>query len=278
MLKRIITSIFALAILIPVLIFSHTWIFEVSIAIVSILCLFELFKCMKVHKNFALTTPVYIFSLFFAISPLWLGRDHFLAMIAFMCTAAYLIYMFALVIWSGGKLALGKACEVFIMALYIIVSLNMICYIRHFTENGKFIYLLIFIGAWITDIFAYFTGVFFGKHKLIESISPKKTVEGSIGGTVFCSLGFVVMGIVANYFGCNANFVFLAISGIFISVIAQIGDLIMSAIKRHYGIKDFGKIFPGHGGMLDRFDSIIAVSLGVSVICMVSYVTGIPIM
>ena len=95
---------------------------------------------------------------------------------------------------------------------------------------------------------------------MIESISPKKTIEGSIGGTLFCSAGFVVMGIVANYFGRNANFVFLAISGIFMAIIAQIGDLVMSALKRHYGIKDFGKIFPGHGGMLDRFDSIIAVS------------------
>ena len=75
----------------------------------------------------------------------------------------------------------------------------------------------------------------------------------------------------------DANIVFLAISGVILSVIAQIGDLIMSVIKRHYGIKDYGKIFPGHGGMLDRFDSILAVSLGLGVVCMFVTLTGIKL-
>ena len=154
----------------------------------------------------------------------------------------------------------------------------MVVYIRDFGANGKYLYLLIFIGAWVTDIFAYFTGVFFGKHKLIESVSPKKTIEGSIGGTLFCALGFVVMGIVANSFGCNANFVFLAIGGVIISVISQIGDLIMSVIKRHYGVKDYGRLFPGHGGMLDRLDSILAVSFALSALCMFSELVNIPLM
>ena len=155
----------------------------------------------------------------------------------------------------------------------------MIVYIRDFGETGKYIYFLIFIGAWITDIFAYFVGVFFGKHKLIEDVSPKKTIEGSIGGIVFCALGYLTMGLIVDkFFGCNANYLFLAVSGVIMSVISQIGDLIMSVIKRHYGIKDFGKLFPGHGGMLDRIDSILAVSLAVSLMCMFSYVTGIHLM
>jgi phosphatidate cytidylyltransferase len=155
----------------------------------------------------------------------------------------------------------------------------MILYIRDFNDDGQFIYLLIFIGAWITDIFAYFTGFFFGKHKLIEDVSPKKTIEGSIGGIAFCALSFVAFGIIADiFFDKDANLVFLAISGVFISIIAQIGDLIMSVIKRQYGIKDYGKIFPGHGGMLDRFDSILSVTLGVAAMCMVSYIFGISMM
>ena len=154
--------------------------------------------------------------------------------------------------------------------------MNMIVYVRDFGDNGKYIYLLIFMGAWVTDIFAYFTGVFFGKHKLIEDVSPKKTIEGSIGGIVFCAISYVVLGLITDaFFGCQANLIFLAISGIIMAVIAQVGDLIMSVIKRHYGIKDYGKIFPGHGGMLDRFDSILAVTLGVSLMCMFSYITGI---
>ena len=128
------------------------------------------------------------------------------------------------------------------------------------TENN--IYLLVFIGAWITDIFAYFTGVLFGKHKLCETISPKKTIEGSVGGILFCALAFVLFTVFAldtevTLWKCAV----LAGAGVIISIVSQIGDLSMSLIKRHYGIKDFGKIFPGHGGMLDRFDSIIAVAL-----------------
>jgi len=127
----------------------------------------------------------------------------------------------------------------------------------------------VFIGAWVTDTFAYFTGMLLGKHKLIPDVSPKKTVEGSIGGTLFCAVAFVVFGVITNtWFGTDANFLLLAIGGVFIAVIAQIGDLIMSVIKRHYGIKDYGKIFPGHGGMLDRFDSVLIVSLGLAVMCM----------
>jgi phosphatidate cytidylyltransferase len=124
----------------------------------------------------------------------------------------------------------------------------------------------------MSDSFAYFTGRIFGKHKLIPSVSPKKTVEGAIGGVVFGVLTAVVFGFVVSTFFdpdgvITANYLVLAISGMFLSVVSQIGDLIMSVIKRHYNIKDYGKFFPGHGGILDRFDSIIAVSLVMAVIC-----------
>ena len=133
--------------------------------------------------------------------------------------------------------------------------------IQFIKEMAEYTYLLVFVGAWITDIFAYFVGRMFGKHKLCEAISPKKTIEGSIGGTIFCSVAFLIFGIIMlNGAGGVKEYVTLSIVGVIISFVSQIGDLSMSLIKRHYGIKDFGKIFPGHGGMLDRFDSILAVS------------------
>lgn len=279
MLKRIITSIFALAVLIPVLFLSGTWVFPIALAIVSVMCLFEMLRCMGVHKNIALTLPLYAFALAFPILQKLFVNDMYVAIIAFMAGVAYIIYAFALVVWSHGKLTYNNATSVCLTCFYILIALNMIQYIRDFGESGQFIYLLIFIGAWVTDVFAYFTGVFFGKHKLIEDVSPKKTIEGSIGGTVFCALAFVLMGIIVReFFARDVNLVFLAVSGVIMAVIAQIGDLILSVIKRHYGIKDFGKIFPGHGGMLDRFDSIMAVTLGVALMCMFSYITGIPLM
>lgn len=276
MLKRIITAICAVIILLPILWFSDTLVFSAAVAIATLICIFEMSRCMGLHKNIALTLPIYVAAAAFPFLQRIMEYSY-VVMIAFMAASLYVVYIFALVVWSHGKLTYKDACSSCLTSFYIIVALNMVIYIRDFGEIGKYLYFLIFIGAWITDIFAYFTGVFFGKHKLIEDVSPKKTIEGSIGGIVFCSLGYVVMGIIANFFGCNANFVFLAIGGIIMSIISQIGDLIMSVIKRHYGIKDYGKLFPGHGGMLDRIDSILAVSIALAALCMFSYVTNIPL-
>ncbi len=278
MLKRIITSIVAVLIFIPILWFSHTPVFTAAIAIVSVTSLYEMFKCMGVHKKYALTVPMYISAVAFPTLQRMIDNEAYVVTIAFVAAGIYIVYLFALVIWSHGSFTYNNAGSVFLTSLYILISLNMVIYIRDFGESGKYLYLLIFIGAWITDIFAYFTGFFFGKHKLIEDVSPKKTIEGSIGGTLFCAIAFALFGVAIDiFFEGNANIIFLAISGIIIAIIAQIGDLIMSVIKRQYNIKDYGKIFPGHGGMLDRFDSVLAVSLGVALVCMFSYMTGIQL-
>ena len=278
MLKRIITAICAVAVLLPILWFSNTVVFTAAIAIATLLCLFEMFKCMGLHKNIAISLPVYLAAVVFPFMQRIFAEPMHVAVIAFMAACAYIVYVFALIVWSHGKLTYKDAMSSCLTSMYILLAMNMIVYVRDFGETGKYIYFLIFIGAWITDTFAYFVGVFFGKHKLIEDVSPKKTIEGSIGGIVFCVLAFLAFGIIVDkLFGCNANYIFLAISAVIMSVISQIGDLIMSVIKRHYGIKDFGKIFPGHGGMLDRIDSILAVSIAVSLMCMFSYITGIPL-
>lgn len=125
-------------------------------------------------------------------------------------------------------------------------------------ENGLVLILIPFVGAWMTDTGAYFTGFFLGKHKLAPRISPKKTVEGAIGGVVICILSMLLYGWICNtYFGADFNLVFLALTGLVLSVLSQMGDLSLSIIKREYNIKDYGVIFPGHGGILDRFDSVL---------------------
>ena len=278
MLKRIITSVVAICVLVPVLIFSGTVVFPIALSIVTLISLYEIFRCMGVEKKLHVTVPLYIYGV---IAPFLMRynpmRDPMaFALISFMVGALYLVYLFSLIVWSHGKLKFSDMISVFTMAVYIIGAMSSILYVRDYGEGGRFLYLLIFIGAWITDIFAYFTGYLFGKHKLIEDVSPKKTVEGSIGGILFCALAFVGYGlIVKHFFAADANLVFLGISGVILSVISQIGDLIMSVIKRQYNIKDYGRIFPGHGGMLDRFDSILAVSLGLGVVCMFVTITGI---
>jgi len=278
MLKRIITSLVALCVLLPVLFFADTIVLCIAVAIATIIELFELLRCMGLHKKLQIAIPVYLFACTSPFLVRYMENMHAFALIAFIIGALYLLYLFTNVILSHGKFPFDNVLAMMVLAVYIIAAMSSIVYIHDFGEMGKYIYLLIFIGAWITDIFAYFTGMLLGKHKLIPDVSPKKTVEGSIGGIVFCSLCFVLFGIVIDaFFDGNANLIFLALSGVIVSVISQVGDLIMSVIKRHYGIKDYGKLFPGHGGMLDRFDSILAVSLGLCAICMFMSLTGIQI-
>ena len=277
MVKRIITSIVAICVLVPVLIFSGTPVLPIAVGLATAIGIFEMLKCLGMHKKYVLAVPLYAVALgmpsFIRYSDINVGAA------CFIIAVAYLIVMFAAIVWSHGKLKFADGMATFIVCAYIIAAMNSIIYVRDFSDYGKYLYLLIFLGAWITDTFAYFTGMLFGKHKLIEDVSPKKTIEGSIGGIFFCVVSFVVFGIIMDvFFDRSANILFLAISAVAVSVVSQIGDLIMSVIKRHYGIKDYGKLFPGHGGMLDRFDSILAVALVMSAICMIAGIMNIQLL
>ncbi len=124
-------------------------------------------------------------------------------------------------------------------------------------KHGALLLLMPCVCAWLCDTFAYFTGLLIGHHKLAPELSPKKTVEGSIGGLVGAVVGMLIYGLILKKAGLGPNFPLLAVSGLLGGVLAQIGDLSMSMIKRERNIKDFGSVFPGHGGVMDRFDSIL---------------------
>ncbi len=258
MLKRIITAIVAVIILLPILWYSDTYIFPAAIAIVTCISLYEMFSCLGFKTKFAVTLPSYLIG---AATPFLIKLSgNINTIIAPLCAIMilYILYLMMIAVVFHSKYSIKDISVCYITAVYIICGFSSIQFLR---EMSNSVYLLIFVGAWITDIFAYFTGVFFGKHKLCEAVSPKKTIEGSIGGSLFCALAFVLFGfIILNKNAELWKYAILFALGLIISVVSQIGDLSMSLIKRLYGIKDFGKIFPGHGGMLDRFDSIIAVS------------------
>jgi phosphatidate cytidylyltransferase len=135
--------------------------------------------------------------------------------------------------------------------LSAIVSLKLL-------DNGRFYVLIPFIIAFVTDGGAFFTGVFFGKHHPFPLVSPKKTTEGCVGGIMTCVAAVVVFGVVLHYTAsCKVDFFAMAAYGLVGGIITELGDLAFSLIKREYGIKDYGSLLPGHGGMLDRFDSMI---------------------
>lgn len=120
-------------------------------------------------------------------------------------------------------------------------------------QDGVYYLSLLFFCNWASDTFAYFVGMNFGKHRLAPQVSPKKSVEGSIGGVV----GAVLVALAFKQLIPQADLSLLAMLGFLISLVGQLGDLVESALKRQAGIKDSGNLIPGHGGVLDRFDSVL---------------------
>ena len=265
--QRIITAIALFIIAIPVCIFSGTIVFPIVWALLGVVGVYELLSCMGTKKNAFISVPLYIA----AIAAPFLVRYHGDIFGSFpidrtiiLTLLLYALYLLGVWVFSYQKdqsVDMNKMLASALVSLYIIGACASVVMIRD-TWGGEYYWYFIFFGAWVTDTFAYFTGMLFGKHKLIEAVSPKKTVEGAIGGTVFCVVFFVVFGVLLNHFTpYDIDLVVVTIAGLLSAVVSMIGDLSMSVIKRTYGIKDYGKIFPGHGGVLDRFDSILAVAI-----------------
>ena len=276
MLKRIITSLVAVCVLIPVLIFSDTWVFPIGVALCAAIGIFEMLGCIGVRKNLFLTIPLCLVAVFMPLYARYvaLGNSgsYELLKLGAGITFVMALYIRGVAVFANKSVNITDAGLLLGISFYIIAAFTSLVYLHDYIPYGNYIYLLTFICAWVTDIFAYFTGMLLGKHKLIPAVSPKKTVEGAIGGLVFCVISTVLFGFVIEKFFnthgiTSANYLVLIVAGVFASVVSQTGDLIMSVIKRHYGIKDYGKIFPGHGGVLDRFDSVLAVSMILAVIC-----------
>lgn len=122
---------------------------------------------------------------------------------------------------------------------------------------GAFLVWLIFIGSWLSDTAAYYSGRMFGKHKLCPEVSPKKTVEGSLGGLIGATLFSGIYGIIISRYTGIMPVIHYFLIGALCGIFGQFGDLVASSVKRYVGIKDYSNLIPGHGGILDRFDSII---------------------
>ena len=260
MLVRIITSIVGVAVLIPIMWFSDTYVFPAVLAIFGIIALYEVFSCIKLKGKPFITVPAYLLGAAIPFACKYFGEFDKVA--SSVCAGIFL-YIAYLVVCS---VVFHKSCDVntlsmcFLFAIYIIGGFSSIQLLRNLND-GILAVMAVILAAWVTDIFAYFTGKFLGKHKLCEEISPKKTVEGSIGGTLGCIVVFVAYSFIVLPKGASVGaHLFIVAIGFVMSVVSQFGDLAMSVIKRKYGVKDFGNIFPGHGGILDRFDSILAVS------------------
>lgn len=165
-------------------------------------------------------------------------------------------------IFSFPKFHINQVAKAIFGMLYVGLMLSFI-YCTRALPNGIYMVWMVFIPAWVCDTCAYFTGMLFGKHKLSPKLSPKKSIEGSIGGILGASIAGGLLGWL--YVAMNDDlsirniFIFAAIAFVG-SIVSQCGDLAASAVKRNYDVKDYGKLIPGHGGILDRFDSVLFTS------------------
>ena len=169
----------------------------------------------------------------------------------------YVVLLFAEAIAAHKRISLEKLGGAFFLSIVIPFFLSSFLRIR-LMDQWRALVILPLVIAFISDAFALFAGMAFGRHKLAPELSPKKTVEGAVGGFLGAVVCTVLYGVALSLgFHMEVNYLLLALYGALGSVVSQLGDLSFSYIKREYGIKDFGNIFPGHGGVLDRFDSVI---------------------
>lgn len=283
---RLLTSLGIAVFGLPLLFLSEYLVYPIAVGILAFISTYELFRAIGVEKKYSLAFPAYAVALAMPILsyPTLLGDDQsrFLLILA-LALFAYLFYAVTVCVLSWAavreegqtpKVGFSDMSRCFFALCYLTVCFTSMCLIRYMDGRidgmGVYCFELIFIGAWVCDSFAYFTGRLFGKHKLAPVLSPKKTVEGSIGGMAFTVAAFALYGfIIESFFELDANYLVLCISGLALSVFSQVGDLIASLIKREYSVKDYGRVLPGHGGILDRFDSILSVSAVLMVICLI---------
>ena len=275
---RVITAIVGLAVLAVVLAFFNTVLFDLVLAGICLLGMHEVFGAMGFGKKqwylFAAAVP---YTLLVMLSSSAAVRALLLP-VSFLVVLFYNICLIA----SHSTLDFGKLAGyvyfsgVILFCFYSLIHLKRMLPFATFQYDAIYFILLILCFAWGGDTFAYFAGRAFGKHKLAPIVSPNKTVEGAIGG--IC--GSMLIGVIATVIygmlsGRYAAFTvevtvrhYLVVVGMgaIASVLGILGDLFASAVKRQVGIKDYGTIFPGHGGILDRFDSVMFIAPFVSIV------------
>ncbi len=270
MLVRILSGAVLMAILIPSLFLSATPVFDILITAACVMACYEMLNCLGFKKVWKISLPSFLIAAFIPLcvrQVIDVGVG--MAELILLVFIVYLFILLSIAVFSHGKYSIQDVSSVFVLIFYIVFGFMAILSVRNISvdDKGKYLYLLIFISAWVTDTGAYFTGVLFGKHKLIPDVSPKKTVEGAIGGLFFCVASFVIFGLIMKHFyGYTPNYIILCVLGLVLAVVSMCGDLVASLVKRQYNIKDYSKLIPGHGGIMDRFDSLIATASVLSVV------------
>ncbi len=270
---RLITAGIAAALFLPFLIFSGTPAFIVFAVLANIISVFEMIKCIHLQKNLFCLISAEVYGIVAAIFSR-IGNNRIVTFA--VITIAYVVINLIVSMFSKEKYSLTNACKATLLTVGVVFGYLSLIFIRDL-PYGKYAIWLVIIGSWLSDSGAYFVGTFFGKHKLCPDISPKKTWEGLFGGVFFCLIFFLIYGDLVTIFAkdYHANLWLLMICGAVVAAVSVFGDLLASYIKRAHKVKDYGKILPGHGGFLDRFDSLLAASVTLWAFCLIT--SGFPI-
>ena len=239
--QRIITALCIIAAVLPPILLGGVWL-DVLIGAFALVAVYEILNCQFKRVPWSLY-GVLIVSMFGLILVDW---SLFAAILGLLVIGLF-FYCVCFEEFSVDKISI-------VFVFMVLVSLTIRSMLMIYDGFGPTTMIYVAVATYITDTGAYFCGRFFGKHKLNERISPKKTIEGSVGGWIsgaVISFGFGLL------FAPAIPMNLLIASSLLMPIVGQLGDLAFSAIKRHDGIKDFGNIFPGHGGVLDRIDSLI---------------------
>lgn len=248
---RLFSGIILLIIAMTAFYFGNGVLLSISMFI-STMGLVELFRALNLEKK-AITYTAYVY-LTIHYMLIFFKLDDYI----YFLIVAHLLVLFAIYVFTFPRYKTEEIALIYMGSMYIPLLFSFV-YQTRALHDGKYLVWLILISSWGSDTCAYVVGSLFGKHKIAPVLSPKKSVEGSIGGVLgAAALGGLLGFTLSNYFTSTISPIFTcAISCGIGSVISQVGDALASAIKRNHNIKDYGNLIPGHGGILDRFDSMI---------------------
>ncbi len=220
--------------------------------VISLIGLYELYRVFKIEKSLPglfgyVAAIVFYLNLAFHFIP---DMMLFVMALLILCMCSF--------VFCYPKYRADQIIAAFFGVFYVAVMLSCIYQTRSL-DGGRYLVWLIFLCSWGCDTCAYCVGMLFGKHKMTPKLSPKKSVEGAVGGVIGAALLTVIYGFIfKEYMGADNQYILMmALICAAGALLSMVGDLAASAIKRNYEIKDYGKLIPGHGGILDRFDSVI---------------------
>ena len=262
--QRILVAVFGIPVILGVVVFAPDWATAVALAVLCVIASHELLGAVcgaeKAKRWFGLAGAMAVFTLF----GIYCSDERFAATampaLAAIFRAAMIVLLFACaVVEYGGEhpLHFTDICAILVSGIAIPMAMGALLQLRMQPYGGGLV-LIPMVAAFCSDSAALFAGMAFGKHKLAPHVSPKKTVEGAIGGLLGGMLGMVIFRVI--FYLCTVyplHIGWCVLMGLVGAVMGQLGDLSFSVIKRQQGIKDYGRLLPGHGGVLDRFDSVI---------------------